>query len=32
MTLADGLAVVPPDTTLGVGDTVEVLVLREVIA
>lgn len=32
MTLADGLAVVPPDTTLGVGDTVEVLVLREVMA
>ncbi len=30
MTQADGLAVVPPDTTLHPGDTVEVLVLREI--
>lgn len=30
MTLADGLAVVAPDTTLAAGDHVEVLVLREV--
>jgi molybdopterin molybdotransferase len=29
MTLADGLAVVPGDTTIGVGDLVDVIVLRD---
>jgi molybdopterin molybdotransferase len=28
MVLADGLAVVPPDTTIGAGDSVEVILLR----
>jgi molybdopterin molybdotransferase len=28
MVLADGLAVVPPDTTIGVGDPVDVILLR----
>ena len=29
MVAADGLAVIPPDTTVATGDTVDVIVLRE---
>jgi molybdopterin biosynthesis enzyme len=29
MVAADGLAVIPPDTTVAAGDTVDVIVLRE---